>query len=133
MMIRNKQYPFPTMSNATETGQNLSNLKLTLVNILSVSETVPADTLRRNIGFLMTDATSDNVEVENMVAEDLGSTYTPAHLLWLLTRRQEQGGGVPRFHRSAESPAKRLKVERFSSLVYTCLSQTGWTYMLSSS
>ena len=79
--ISGEYYPFPTMSIASETRKNLADLKMTILNILSVCGSVPADTLWSKVDFVMTDGTGHNLEVEMMVAEGLGSEHVPGHLL----------------------------------------------------
>lgn len=79
--ISGNYYPFPTMPIASETRKNLADLKMTILNILSVCGNVPADTLWSKVDFVMTDGTGHNLEVEKMVAESLGSEHVPGHLL----------------------------------------------------
>lgn len=79
--VNKKYYAFPTLSLASETRKNLSLLKVTVLNILSVCGNVPADVLWAKIDFVMTDGVSHNLLVEERVAEQLGSEHLPKHLI----------------------------------------------------
>ena len=79
--ISKKFYPFPTLSLSAETRENLSQLKLTILAILSAVSGVSSEELWRRIDFTMTDSTIHNMKVDEMVSSALGTDHTPAHLL----------------------------------------------------
>ena len=79
--VNKKYFAFPTLSLSRETRTNLASLKVTVMNILSVCGSVPADHLWEKIDFVMTDGTAHNLEVDEKVAEHLGSEHVPEHLL----------------------------------------------------
>ena len=79
--IDRKFYPFPTLSLSSETRENLSRLKLTILDILSTVSGVPSADLWRRIDFTMTDSTSHNLKVDDLVSSALDTDHVPAHLL----------------------------------------------------
>ena len=74
-------YPLPTLGITKENRVNLATLKVTIINILSTVSGVTADRLWGQVDFMMTDATSHNMEVETIVSETLGVENAPSHLL----------------------------------------------------
>ena len=79
--IRNKFYLFPTLALASESRANLASLKLVILSLLSAVSGVPSDVLWKRITFTMTDATTHNMKVDDVVAEALGTEHLPDHLL----------------------------------------------------
>jgi hypothetical protein len=79
--INRKYRPLPTLAIASESRQNLKDLKLTMFNILSVVSGVPIEQIHNKIDFVMTDSTSHNLGVGLLVTEELGVQHTPSHLL----------------------------------------------------
>ena len=79
--IDRKFYPFPTISLSSETRENLSQLKLTILDILSTVSGVPSADLWRRIDFTMTDSTSHNMKVDDLVSSALETEHVPTHLL----------------------------------------------------
>lgn len=71
----------PTLAIASETRQNLKDLKITVMSMLSVVGGVPIETLYQKIDFVMTDSTAHNLGVEALISEELGVEYRPSHLL----------------------------------------------------
>ena len=54
---------------------------MTILSILSAVSGIPKETLLAKIDFKVTDATSHNLQVEQLVAEKLNSSHTPKQLL----------------------------------------------------
>ena len=79
--INKKFYPFPTLCIASETRQNLAQLKLTIIAILSAVSGVSSSDLWRLIDFTMTDSTSHNMGVDDLVSDALETDHTPSHLI----------------------------------------------------
>ena len=79
--VDKKWYPFPTLSISSETRENLSQLKLTILNILSAVSGVSSKDLWHRIDFTMTDSTIHNMGVDNLVSEALETDHVPSHLL----------------------------------------------------
>lgn len=79
--INKKFYPFPTLSISSETRENLSQLKLTVLAILSTVSGVSSQDLWHRIDFTMTDSTIHNMKVDDLVSTALGIEHTPTHLL----------------------------------------------------
>ena len=79
--IDGKHYHFPTLSLAQETRENLADMKVLVLQLLSTASGVNSDILWGKIHFSMTDSTSHNMEVDEKVAEKLGSDHVPGHLL----------------------------------------------------
>ena len=75
--IDGKFFPFPTLSLASETRENLAQLKLTVLAILSTVSGINSEDIWRRIDFTMTDSTSHNMLVDDKVAE----CRVPSHLL----------------------------------------------------
>ena len=74
-------YPLPTLPISRETRENLASLKLTVLELLATCGEVTVQELWARTDFLMTDAVSHNLEVENLVSEKLEMEHTPGHLL----------------------------------------------------
>ena len=74
-------YPLPTLPISSETRENLTALKLTVLELLATCGGVSVEELWRRTDFIMTDSVSHNLEVETMVSEELEMDYTPGHLL----------------------------------------------------
>ena len=79
--INKKFYPFPTLCLASETRENLAQLKVTILSILSAVSGVSSSDLWRRIDFTMTDSTSHNMGVDDLVSEALETDHTPSHLI----------------------------------------------------
>ena len=79
--IDGKFYVFPTLCLSSETRENLSQLKLTILAILSAVSGVSSEDLWRRIDFTMTDSTIHNMKVDDMVSAALGTDHIPFHLL----------------------------------------------------
>ena len=74
--------PLPTLPIASESRENLAALKIAILNILSVCNTkyTPKD-IQEAIDFKVTDSTSHNLEVEDIVSRKLETDYVPEQLL----------------------------------------------------
>ena len=79
--IDGKFYPFPTLCLASETRENLAQMKLTILAILSTVSGVSSEEIWKCIDFTMTDSTIHNMQVDDKVAEALGTDHVPSHLL----------------------------------------------------
>ena len=79
--INKKFYPFPTLCIASETRENLAQLKLTILSILSTVSGISSADLWGRIDFTMTDSTIHNMQVDNLVSEELDTEHVPSHLL----------------------------------------------------
>ena len=69
--IQGKFFPLPTLSITSETRQNLADLKLNVLQLLSVTSGVSVEALWERIDFVMGDGTAHNMGVEKIVAEKL--------------------------------------------------------------
>lgn len=79
--IDGKFFPFPTLSISSETRENLAQLKLTILAILSAVSGVSSEDLWRRIDFTMTDSTAHNLMVDDLVSAALETDHTPSHLI----------------------------------------------------
>ena len=79
--IHGKFRPLPTLRIAAETRQNLADLKVTILRMLSAVSDIAPDILYSKIDFVMTDSTAHNFHVENLVSQSLETDHTPAHLV----------------------------------------------------
>ena len=70
-------YNFPTLTLASETRENLADMKVLVLKILSTASGISSEILWSKIHFSMTDSTSHNMEVDDKVAEKLGSDHVP--------------------------------------------------------
>jgi len=72
--------PLPTLPIASETRENLAELKIAVLNVLSAASGVNTKVLFEKLDFVLTDQTSHNLEVEKLVAERLETDHIPDHL-----------------------------------------------------
>ena len=80
--INGKFRALPTLPIASESRANLAALKLAILNILSVCNTrYSAKQIQESITFKITDSTSHNLEVEDIVSLELGTDHIPDQLL----------------------------------------------------
>ena len=79
--IDGKFYPFPTLCLASETRENLAQMKLTILAILSTVSGVSSEEIWKCIDFTMTDSIIHNMHVNDKVAEALGTDHVPSQLL----------------------------------------------------
>ena len=80
--INNKFRPLPTLPVASECRSNLAALKVAVLSILAACNTkYTAVDIYDAVTFKVTDATSHNFEVDEIVAEELGTEHIPIHLL----------------------------------------------------
>ena len=70
----------PTLSIASESRENLALLKETTLDLLEAVSNVPKRTLFERLDFVMTDSTSHNKGVHDLVAENIGAVSMPDHL-----------------------------------------------------
>ena len=75
--IDRKFYPFPTLCISSETRENLSQLKLTILAFLSTVSGVSSEDLWHQIDVTMTDSTIHNMIVDDLVSEALETDYVP--------------------------------------------------------
>ena len=68
------------MSIASESKPNLVELKLTTLQILSAASGVDAKVLFERIDFVISDQTAHNIDVELLVAKELGTEKVPNQL-----------------------------------------------------
>ncbi|KAK6168680.1 hypothetical protein SNE40_019871 [Patella caerulea] len=78
--INQKYRPLPTLTIASETRSNLADLKIAVLDVLSAASGVETKVLFEKIDFIVTDHTSHNFDVEDIVAEKVDSEHNPAHL-----------------------------------------------------
>ena len=78
--INRQHRALPTLSVASESKDNLADLKLTTLNILQAASGVDKNVLFEKIDFVITDQTAHNFGVEDILAEQLNSEKVPAHL-----------------------------------------------------
>eukprot|EP00058_Branchiostoma_floridae_P002606 XP_002588094.1 hypothetical protein BRAFLDRAFT_87612 [Branchiostoma floridae] len=78
--VKSRYRSLPTLNIASESRQNLADLKVTMLQILQTASGVAAKTLFEKIDFVMTDQTSHNFNVDELVAESLKSEHIPDHL-----------------------------------------------------
>ena len=74
-------YSFPAVSMASEKRENLADLKVLVLDLLSAASGMPTKRLWEKVDFTMTDATTHNMEVDDKVADMLCSDHIPGHLL----------------------------------------------------
>ena len=79
--IKGHFYALPTLTISSETRDNLADLKLTVLQLLSVTGGVSVEGLWERIDFTMGDSTAHNLGVEEIVAEKLESDHVPDQLL----------------------------------------------------
>ena len=80
--IKNKFRPLPTLPVASECRSNLAALKVAVLSIMAACNTkYTAVDIYDAVTFKVTDATSHNFEVDEIVAEELGTEHIPIHLL----------------------------------------------------
>lgn len=72
---------FPALPIASESCENLTKLKSTVLKILEICSGVPAVQIFEKITFRMMDSTSHNFGVDELVAMDLGTDHIPEELL----------------------------------------------------
>lgn len=78
-MINQNYRSLPTLPIASETRQNLAALKIAVLDLAAASG-VPSKDLFEKIDFMITNQTSHNLEVEEIVSERLETDHMPAHL-----------------------------------------------------
>ena len=81
LTIKGQFHPLPTLTISSETRANLADLKLTVLQLLSVTGGVSVEALWERIDFTMGDSTAHNLGVEEIVAEKLESEHVPGQLL----------------------------------------------------
>lgn len=79
--IDNEFYHFPTVTISSEKRENLADLKVLLLEILSTASGRSKQELWEKIDFTMTDSTTHNLEVDDLVSEILETDHVPGHLL----------------------------------------------------
>ena len=80
--INDKFRPLPTLPISSESRENLAALKVATLKILSASNPkYSAKQIQEAITFKITDSTSHNLGVEDIVSMDLGTTHVPDQLL----------------------------------------------------
>ena len=79
--VKKKFFPLPTLAISSETRENLADLKLTILQLLSITSGVSVEALWGRIDFVMGDGTAHNMGVEDIVAEKLDIEHVPGHLL----------------------------------------------------
>ena len=80
--INGKFRPLPTLPVASECRENLAALKLAVLSILATcNQDYTATEIHERVTFKVTDATSHNFDVDEMVALKLGTEHVPVHLL----------------------------------------------------
>ncbi|CAH1261889.1 Hypp2477 [Branchiostoma lanceolatum] len=78
--VKGRYRSLPTLSIASESRQNLADLKVAMLQILEAASGVASKTLFEKIDFVITDQTSHNFNVDELVAESLESEHIPDHL-----------------------------------------------------
>ena len=79
--INGKFRAFPTLPIASESMENLTQLKLAILNILATCSGVDPKDLFEKINFRMMDSTAHNFGVDEQVSIDLGTDHVPDELL----------------------------------------------------
>ena len=80
--IDNKYRAFPTLPISSESRENLADLKKTVLDILSlVNGNYTSKDIFEKITFRISDGTSHNFNIDELVALDLGTDHIPEHLL----------------------------------------------------
>ena len=80
--INGKFRPLPTLPVASECRENLAALKVAVLSIMAAcNDNYTAVNIYDAVTFKVTDATSHNFEVDEIVAEELGTEHIPVHLL----------------------------------------------------
>ena len=80
--IKNKFRPLPTLPVASECRSNLAALKVAVLSIMAACNiNYTAVDIYNAVSFKVTDATSHNFEVDEIVAAELGTEHIPIHLL----------------------------------------------------
>ena len=72
---------FPTLHIATDSKENLAQLKLAILNILAICGGVDPKDLFEKINFRMVDSTAHNFGADEQVSIDLGPDHVPDELL----------------------------------------------------
>ena len=80
LTIKGKFYPLPTLALSSETRQNLADLKVIVMSLLSVCGGVSTQLLWSKVDFVMADSVSHNLYTESMVSEQIGVEHIPGHL-----------------------------------------------------
>ena len=78
--IKGRFYALPTLSITSETRQNLADLKVTILKLLSIVSGVSLDALWQRVHFVMGDGTAHNTGVESIVSEILEVEHVPGRL-----------------------------------------------------
>ena len=81
--INGKFRVFPTLPIASESKENLAQLKLAILNILETCGGVDPKDLFQKINFKMMDSTAHNFGVDEQVSIDLRTDHVPDELLCL--------------------------------------------------
>lgn len=80
--IKNKFRPLPTLPVASECRSNLAALKVAVLSIMAAcNNDYTATDIYNAVSFKVTDSTSHNFEVDEIVAAELGTEHIPVHLL----------------------------------------------------
>ena len=79
--INGKFRAFPTLPIASESKENLAQLKLAILNILATCGGVDPKDLFEKINFRMMDSTAHNFGIDEQVSMDLGTEHVPDELL----------------------------------------------------
>ena len=72
---------FPTLHIATDSKENLAQLKLAILNILATCRGVDPKDFFEKISFRMMDSTAHNFGVDEQVSIDFGTDHVPDELL----------------------------------------------------
>ena len=79
--INGKFRAFPTLPIASESKENLAQVKLAILNILATCSGVDPKDLFEKINFRMMDSTAHNFSVNGKVLIDIGTDHVPDELL----------------------------------------------------
>lgn len=79
--IDGKFRPLQTFNIAAETRENLADLKVTVMKLLSAVSGIDAKILYEKMDFYMSDSASHNLFVMDIVSEELGSSHKPEQLI----------------------------------------------------
>ena len=77
--VKGKFFPLPTLAISSETRENLADLKIVVLQLLSV--TAGLEALWEKVDFVMGDGTAPSVGVMEIVSEKLEMEHTLGHLL----------------------------------------------------
>uniref|UniRef100_A0A0L8FLC5 Uncharacterized protein n=1 Tax=Octopus bimaculoides TaxID=37653 RepID=A0A0L8FLC5_OCTBM len=80
LTINDRYRPLLSLLVASQARDNLVNLKVTVFSLLEAENNITVKTVFEKIDFVISDQTSHNVGIEEIVAENSGTEHIPEHL-----------------------------------------------------